>query len=81
MSNPIHDIQIGGTHYKDMDIEPWEAMDAWSTIDELIGYHKNTAIAYLARHRRKGGYTDIRKAHHHLTKLVALLDADQDERE
>lgn len=68
------DIQIGGGHYHELGIQPWTAMEAWSTLEELRGYHKNTAMAYLAREHLKGGDEDIRKAHHHLTRLVELLD-------
>ena len=51
----VMNSQIGGTHYTDMDIQPWEAMEAWLTPDEYRGYHKATAIGYLARERSKGG--------------------------
>ena len=67
--------QVGGSHYRDMQIQPWAAMEAWMTPEELRGYHKATAIAYLARERQKGGDDDIRKASHHLVKLCELLDA------
>ena len=43
--------QVGGSHYRDMQIQPWAAMEAWMTPEELRGYHKATAIAYLARER------------------------------
>ena len=67
--------QVGGSHYRDMQIQPWAAMEAWMTPEELRGYHKATAIAYLARERQKGGDDDIRKASHHLVKLCELMDA------
>lgn len=67
--------QVGGSHYKDMSIQPWEAMEAWLTSDEYRGYHKAVAIAYLARERQKGGTQDIKKAIHHLQRLVEYEDA------
>lgn len=73
------DKQVGGSHYHELGIQPWTAMESWSTLEELRGYHKNTAIAYLARERMKGGDEDIRKAHHHLTRLVEILDELQAE--
>lgn len=73
-------VQVGGTHYRDMEIQPWEAMEAWMTHEELRGYHKATALAYLARERKKGGDDDIRKASHHLAKLCELLDANKSKR-
>ena len=66
--------QVGGSHYSSMKVQPWDALDAWMTPEELRGYHKGVVIAYLAREKQKGGDQDIRKAAHHLQKLVELLD-------
>jgi hypothetical protein len=71
------ETQVGGSHYSSMAVQPWDALDAWMTPEELRGYHKGIVIAYLAREKQKGGDQDIRKAAHHLQKLVELLDAEQ----
>lgn len=62
--------QVGGSHYKDMPVQPWEAMEAWLTPEEYRGYHKGVAIGYIAREQQKGGLQDIEKAIHHLQRLV-----------
>jgi hypothetical protein len=49
------ETQVGGSHYKDMPIQPWDALEAWMTLDEIRGYHKGVAISYLAREHRKAG--------------------------
>lgn len=64
------DGQVGGSHYKDMQVQPWQAMEAWLTPEEYRGYHKGVAIGYLAREQQKGGLQDIEKAIHHLQRLV-----------
>lgn len=66
------DAQVGGEHYKNMSVQPWQALEAWLTPDEYRGYHKATAISYLARERSKGGMQDIQKAIHHLQRLVEM---------
>lgn len=66
--------QVGGTHYTDMKIMPWEALEAWMTPDEIRGYFKGEVMVYLARERAKGGDLDIRKAHQTLTRLVEYID-------
>lgn len=66
-------VQVGGSHYKDMAVQPWEALEAWLTPEEYRGYHKGTAVAYLARERQKGGLEDIEKAIHHLQRLVEVV--------
>lgn len=64
-------IQVGGDHYKDMgEYQPWDVLKAWLTPEEYRGYQKGVAIAYLARERKKGGDQDIKKAAHHLQKLI-----------
>jgi hypothetical protein len=65
--------QVGGSHYKDMSIQPWEALEAWLTPEEYRGYHKGVAVSYLARERQKGGTQDIEKAIHHLSRLVEMI--------
>lgn len=72
------DTQVGGSHYKDMAIQPWQALEAWLTPEEYRGYHKGVAIAYLARERDKGGLDDIKKAIHHLQRLVEIEDERRD---
>lgn len=72
-ANSALDTQVGGSHYKDMAIQPWQAMEAWLTAEEYRGYHKGVAIAYLARERDKGGMEDIKKAIHHLQRLVETV--------
>jgi hypothetical protein len=69
------ETQVGGTHYKDMgDFQPWDVLKHWLTPEEYRGYQKGVVIAYLARERAKGGNQDIKKAAHHLQKLIEVLD-------
>lgn len=71
--------QVGGSHYMDMAIQPWQAMEAWLTPEEYCGYHKGVAIAYLAREGQKGGIEDIKKAIHHLQRLVEMQPTEGEE--
>lgn len=65
-----NDRQIGGSHYQQVEIQPWDAMAAWMTKEEFVGFLKGNAIKYLARANLKGGAEDIRKARHYLDKLI-----------
>jgi len=40
--------QVGGTHYQKA-IQPWDAMEAWMSREQFIGYLRGNAIKYLAR--------------------------------
>jgi len=68
--------QVGGSHYKSMPIQPWEAMQAWMTPDEFKGFLKGNAIKYLARCDAKGGIDDIKKAKHYIDKLIEVREDD-----
>ena len=71
-------MQVGGDHYRQMAVQPWDAIRAWLTPEEYRGYQKGTVISYLARERSKGGTTDLRKAAHHLIKLIEdMADAEE----
>lgn len=61
------------SHYE-KDIQPWDAMAAWFTEEELEGFYRGNIIKYIARYKDKDGIKDIYKAQHYLTKLVMLLD-------
>lgn len=70
----VLDTQVGGDHYKEMgEYQPWKVLKAWLTPEEFRGYMKGTAIAYLAREKRKGGDQDIQKAAHTLAALVEMM--------
>jgi hypothetical protein len=68
------DRQINGDHYASMKIQPWAVMESIFTREELTAYHIGSVLAYLMRHKAKGGEQDIRKAQHHLTRLCEVFD-------
>lgn len=70
--------QVGGDHYTNMPIQPWDAAKAWYGPVEYLGYHLITANAYLARHKSKGGLQDIKKARHHLDELIRYFEEEED---
>ena len=68
----INKTQIGGSHYKDKAVQPWEAMQAWMTREEFTGFLRGNVIKYIARCNDKGGIEDLRKAQHYLDKLIEV---------
>lgn len=62
-------MQVGGTHYKDMPIQPWELMEAVLTPEEFAGFLKGNVIKYTLRAGRKDGSDDLNKARHYEMKL------------
>jgi len=62
-------VQVGGTHYKFKDIQPWDAIHAWG-----LGFFSGNVVKYIARHREKNGVEDLKKARHYLDKLIELME-------
>lgn len=65
------EIQIGGTHYKDMGVEPWEVMEAVLTHAEFVGFLKGNIIKYSMRQGRKDS-DDAAKCKHYIRKLQEM---------
>ena len=63
------DLQYGGTHYKDMTIQPWAVMEAVLTPQEFIGFLKGNIIKYSLRQGKKDS-PDADKAKHYMQKLA-----------
>ena len=64
-----NEYQIGGSHYKDMAVQPWDVMQIVLTRKEFIGFLKGNVIKYSMRQGKKEGTDDAAKALHYLAKL------------
>ena len=72
--NKAKDIQIGGDHYKNMGVEPWDVVDTWP-IEQRIGYYRGGALKYLMRMGSKDeSPLEIAKGKHYMQKLLEVLD-------
>lgn len=59
------DVQIAGTYYKDLPIQPIDFIMA-NDLDFCTG----NAIKYLCRHKAKNGKQDLEKAIHYIQLLI-----------
>lgn len=64
---PALNVQVGGSHYKDMAIQPVEFIHA-----NGIPYLEGNVIKYLTRWRKKNGIADLEKARHYIDLLIEL---------
>lgn len=70
-----NDRQVDGTHYKDMDIEPWEVIDTWP-IQQRIGAYRAGVLKYTMRLGTKDeALKEAEKAQHYAQKLAEVLGA------
>jgi len=63
--------QVGGTHYKDMPLQPWDVMEAVLTPEEFRGFLKGNIIKYALRQGKKDS-DDAGKAQHYREKLKEM---------
>lgn len=60
--------QVGGSHYKELRIEPWDIIEA-----NGLDFWKGNALKYLLRN--KNGVEDLRKAIHYIQKAIEIETA------
>lgn len=66
--------QVGGDHYKKMDVQPWDVVDHGPR-EQAIGFYRYNALKYVMRAGEKDPFKqDIAKAHHYLQKLLEILE-------
>lgn len=66
MTNAL-DVQVDGTHYKSMRIQPVQYIHA-----NGLGYLEGNVIKYVSRWRNKNGVADLEKAKHYIDLLIEL---------
>lgn len=80
MSTRAKDTQIGGDHYKNMGVEPWDVVDTWP-VEQRIGAYRHGALKYLMRMGSKDeNAQEIAKGKHYMEKLLEVLNERDDDR-
>lgn len=59
------DEQAGGSHYKDMAIQPFDYIT-----QNGLGFGEGCVIKYVSRHHLKGGVEDLKKARHVIDMMI-----------
>lgn len=57
--------QVGGNHYKDKKLQPWDIVDALD-----LNFYEGNAIKYLIRYKDKNGVEDLKKAIHYIERII-----------
>ena len=61
----IYEKQIGGSHYKNMKIQPSEFINK-----NNLPFAEGNAIKYICRHKHKGERQDLEKAKHYIDMIL-----------
>jgi hypothetical protein len=64
-----NEYQVGGNHYVDTAIQPWDFI-----VSHDMGFLEGNIIKYVARYKYKDGLDDLEKAQHYLTKLIEVTN-------
>lgn len=64
-SGSVFDKQIGGSHYKNMPIQPIEFI-----MKNNLGFCEGNIIKYICRYKDKNGLQDLEKAKHYIEMLI-----------
>ena len=67
-----NDLQVGGQHYKEMGVQPWDVMEAVLSREEFIGFLKGNIVKYSMRAGKKDS-DDAGKARHYMMKLREVM--------
>ena len=65
MTSKVYDKQIGGSHYKDMAMQPSEFINK-----NKLQFAEGNAIKYICRHAHKGEVEDLEKAKHYIDMII-----------
>ena len=71
MTDDVYKKQIGGDHYKDMAIQPFEFISK----NELT-YFQGNVIKYVCRYKQKNGVQDLEKIIHYCELEIKKLKDD-----
>jgi len=74
MNKTADELQFGGTHYKEMAVQPWVVMQSILTHEEFVGFLKGSIIKYAMRNGRKDEF-DEDKLRHYLHKLEEVQES------
>lgn len=67
--------QVGGTHYADKVIQPFDVIRDWCGDEGFAAYLRGNVLKYICRYRDKNGTQDLLKARHYLDELITLETA------
>ena len=65
MTSKAYKKQVGGSHYRDMKIQPSQFIN-----ENKLPFAEGSAIKYICRHPHKGKKDDILKAIHYLEMII-----------
>ena len=66
------DYQVGGSHYKDKEIQPIEYI-----LGNNLGFCEGNVVKYISRWQEKDGIDDLKKAKHYIDFLIQQEEGNE----
>lgn len=67
-------VQVGGDHYLNMAVQPWDVISCWP-VEQQLAFFRGNAIKYLMRMGAKDARVqEARKARHYVSKMIEVLE-------
>lgn len=66
------DSQVGGSHYKELAIQPLEFI-----VKNELDFLQGNVVKYVVRYKVKGGLEDLKKARHYLDMMIELMEKNE----
>lgn len=66
------DSQVGGSHYKELAIQPLEFI-----VKNGLDFLQGNVVKYVVRYKVKGGLEDLKKARHYLDMMIELMEKNE----
>lgn len=67
-------------HYHSGGIDPWQFIEANLNKQQAIGFHLGNTLKYVARHEKKNGLEDLKKAQDSLKEAIRLYEKQGEQR-
>jgi hypothetical protein len=65
MTSKVYNKQVGGSHYRNMVVQPSEFINK-----NKLQFAEGNAIKYICRHAYKGEVQDLEKAKHYIDMII-----------
>lgn len=75
MNNNALEIQVGGSHYKNLKMQPIEFI-----VKAKLSFMQGNIVKYISRYKHKNGEQDVEKCMHYAQLAIDLNDAGPDYR-
>ncbi len=69
-----NDVQVGGSHYKVVGMQPWDAI-----VGLKLDFFQGSILKYIYRRKGASRLQDLEKAKHYIEKYIEVVRGEEDD--